>query len=68
MSEANRCGECGAELTTDAPLGLCPGCLMKRGLETNTFASGGDRRGHPIARPPPRPSWRPISPIWRFWN
>ena len=41
MSEANRCGECGSELAADAPLGLCPGCLMKRGLETNTFATGG---------------------------
>ena len=41
MSEANRCAECGGELAADAPLGLCPGCLMKRGLETNTFPTGG---------------------------
>ena len=42
MSEANRCAECGGELAADAPQGLCPGCLMKRGLETNTFATGGE--------------------------
>ena len=42
MSEANRCAECGSELAADAPQGLCPGCLLKRGLETNTFATGGE--------------------------
>ena len=41
MTEANRCAECGSELAADSPQGLCPGCLLKRGLETNTFATGG---------------------------
>jgi serine/threonine protein kinase/protein involved in polysaccharide export with SLBB domain len=41
MSEANRCAECGGALAADSPQGLCPGCLLKRGLETNTFATAG---------------------------
>ncbi len=42
MSETNRCPECGAELPASAPRGLCPACLMKRGLETNTVGGGSD--------------------------
>ena len=55
MSEANRCAECGGELASDAPQGLCPGCLLKRGLETNTFPTGGES---PAADqvPPPTPA------------
>lgn len=34
MSEPRRCPECGAELSDDAPNGLCPGCLLKRGFES----------------------------------
>jgi serine/threonine protein kinase len=34
MSEENRCPECGAPLPAHAPQGICPGCLLKRGLET----------------------------------
>jgi predicted Ser/Thr protein kinase len=36
MSEAQQCPECGATLSASAPRGLCPACLLKRGLETNT--------------------------------
>ena len=36
MSQTNKCPECGAELPASAPRGLCPACLLKRGLETNT--------------------------------
>ena len=32
--KASRCPECGAALAPDAPLGFCPGCLMKAGMES----------------------------------
>jgi serine/threonine protein kinase len=32
MAEARLCPECGAELPADAPQGLCPQCLLLRGL------------------------------------
>jgi tRNA A-37 threonylcarbamoyl transferase component Bud32 len=34
MSEANRCPECGVELSTGALAGLCPKCLLAAGLES----------------------------------
>jgi predicted Ser/Thr protein kinase len=42
MAEERHCSECGAELPPDAPQGLCPRCLMKRGLQTG---ADGDRAG-----------------------
>ena len=55
MTEVNRCAECGSELAADSPQGLCPGCLLKRGLETNTFASGGEPSA-PADFVPPTPA------------
>lgn len=53
MSGAYQCPECGAELPASAPRGLCPACLLKRGLEANT--EGYTAQGGPPARwtPPP---------------
>jgi serine/threonine protein kinase len=34
MSQDNRCPACGAPVPGRSPLGLCPGCLLKRGLDT----------------------------------
>ncbi len=39
MSQPNSCPECGAPLPASAPRGLCPACLLERGLETNTIAN-----------------------------
>ncbi|MEX0775974.1 MAG: serine/threonine-protein kinase [Phycisphaeraceae bacterium] len=36
MSQANQCPECGRDLPASSPRGLCPACLLQRGLETNT--------------------------------
>ncbi|MCE5326550.1 MAG: ankyrin repeat domain-containing protein [Planctomycetaceae bacterium] len=36
MAEVNTCPQCGKALTGETPGGLCPACLLKRGLETNT--------------------------------
>src|ERR1035437_9762562 len=51
MSETNQCPECGAELPASAPRGLCPTCLLKRGLETNTIGY--------TAEPAPSARWMP---------
>jgi WD40 repeat protein/tRNA A-37 threonylcarbamoyl transferase component Bud32 len=32
MAQENRCPQCGAQLLTDAPEGLCPKCLMKAAM------------------------------------
>lgn len=34
MSQDNRCPACGAPVPGRSPLGLCPGCLLKRGFDT----------------------------------
>ncbi len=36
MSETRNCGRCGKELSADAPGGLCPECLFKVGLESQS--------------------------------
>src|SRR4051812_41660615 len=42
MTEARRCPECGAELPGDAPEGLCPRCLFRRGLRPSAGAAEGE--------------------------
>ena len=34
MTDTRRCSGCGAELPPDAPLGLCPKCVLKQGLDS----------------------------------
>ena len=55
MNQENRCPQCGAELAADMPQGLCPACLLKRGLETQT---GGGEASQPgaAAYVPPTPA------------
>ncbi len=36
MAESPKCPQCGTPLAANAPGGLCPACLLKRGLEANT--------------------------------
>jgi predicted Ser/Thr protein kinase len=38
MSEPKRCSLCGAEMPPEAPEGLCPNCLFKVGLESQSQA------------------------------
>jgi serine/threonine protein kinase/tetratricopeptide (TPR) repeat protein len=44
-----KCPQCGAELKPDAPEGLCPACLLQRGIATE----GGAPPGTPPFTPPP---------------
>ena len=37
MKEQRNCPQCGRPLPSDTPQGLCPACLLKRGLESNTI-------------------------------
>ncbi len=45
MSDEKKCKECSARLPADAPQGLCPRCLMKQGLQTNTEVDSGPVAG-----------------------
>jgi len=47
---SQQCPECGAQLPANTPSGLCPACLLKRGLESNTV-------GYTVEAPPGR--WVP---------
>ena len=39
MTESSECPECGNILPIDAPQGLCPRCLLNRGLENDETES-----------------------------
>ena len=56
MGEERNCSQCGVELPTDAPQGLCPQCLMKLGLPTGAEvkkAAGPDGSDIPTSATPP---------------
>ena len=36
MAEKTNCPKCGADLPANAPKGLCPRCLMKAGMQTDS--------------------------------
>jgi len=50
MSQTNQCPECGEALPANAPSGLCPACLLKRGLESNTAGYTAEAPSTPTAR------------------
>jgi tRNA A-37 threonylcarbamoyl transferase component Bud32 len=61
MAEALRCPECGDELASDAPEGLCPACLMEQGLGEQAGAPPskvrlGSTTPHPFQFVPPEPA------------
>ncbi len=47
MPNQRRCGQCGAVLPAESPQGLCPACLLRRGLST------GDSSKTEYIPPPP---------------
>ncbi|MGA3266607.1 MAG: serine/threonine-protein kinase [Verrucomicrobiota bacterium] len=52
MSEVQKCPQCGSPLPENAPGGLCPRCLMRLNLKTETVFTG-----EPAAAvPPPTPA------------
>ena len=66
MVETRTCPKCGAELSADAPGGICPKCLMQAGLESQ--ATGVADSGTSV-RPPGQPDIAPaatVSPSSRF--
>ena len=62
MTQVNQCPQCGAELATDAPQGLCPACLLKRGLETQTAGGKNSLPGSPACPPPTPEELAPLFP------
>src|SRR5688572_10594285 len=41
MADAQFCPECGAEIPSDSPAGLCPKCLLKAGFESQSAPDSG---------------------------
>ena len=56
MNAENRCPACDAELAANAPRGLCPACLLKGGLGTQTGGSGGSKPSQGADFVPPTPA------------
>lgn len=44
MTSPARCPRCGIDLSADAPLGVCPQCLIEVGMESNTVNSNPEDR------------------------
>src|SRR5262245_26763409 len=53
MSDEKRCIHCGAPLAVDAPQGLCPVCLLERGLDSETGSYPGGRESNAASAPKP---------------
>jgi serine/threonine protein kinase/Flp pilus assembly protein TadD len=62
VNEENRCAQCGAELAANAPRGLCPACLLKGGLGTETGPSAGGASAAAADYMPPTPA--ELSPLF----
>ena len=56
MNAENRCSACNAELAANAPRGLCPACLLKGGLGTQTGGTGGSDPSQTADFVPPTPA------------
>jgi hypothetical protein len=58
VAQPNRCPRCDAELSADAPEGLCPECLLRQALAGPSPAPDRDERGRSPAPPfvPPTPA------------
>jgi serine/threonine protein kinase len=56
MNAENRCPACNAELAANAPRGLCPACLLKGGLGTETGGPGGSNPSQGGDFVPPTPA------------
>lgn len=63
MSETNRCPQCGTPLAASAPRGLCPACLLQRGLEANTADFTGEDQAD-AAGPWTPPTIEQLAPIF----
>jgi len=62
MDQENRCPQCGAELAADVPQGLCPACLLKRGLESQTGGGEASQPGSAAYVPPTPAELAPLFP------
>ena len=63
MTERNKCTTCGSELPDSVDEGLCPACLLKRGLETNTVGFTDEDQAAAAKRWQP-PSCEQLAPLF----
>lgn len=63
MTETNKCPQCGAELPTDAPSGICPKCLLAAGLASDTNIRVGRSDEAPTTPLPHSSRFVPPSPV-----
>jgi tRNA A-37 threonylcarbamoyl transferase component Bud32 len=56
MNAENRCPQCGAELAANAPRGLCPTCLLKGALDSQSSATQGGQSAAGSDFVPPTPA------------
>jgi serine/threonine protein kinase len=59
MNPPNICPTCGKALPADAPMGVCPDCLLKAGFGTMTDDQAGNR---PAFQPPSNEELAPYFP------
>ncbi len=62
MTDERSCPECRRPLPPGAPQGLCPGCLLRRGLETNTVDATEGQSPPPAWDPPTVEQLAPLFP------
>lgn len=62
MPDENCCPQCGSPLASDAPQGLCPGCLLRRGLEPQSLGTEGESQPAESFPPPTPAELAPLFP------
>jgi len=62
MPEENRCPECSKPLPPGSPRGLCPACLLQRGLEANTVGYTDEAQARAKWTPPAIEQLVPLFP------
>ena len=63
MTEQDKCTKCGSPLPASVRGGLCPACLLKRGLETNTVGYTDDAQADAAKRWTP-PTVEQLAPLF----
>jgi len=55
MTDSHKCTQCGAELSGDAPEGICPECLLRAGKDTRRASRDAEAAAQATGFVPPKP-------------